>query len=393
MDTAYSPPLALTAISGVFLALGAACALVVAGDILLRRGWHSMMWIMIPVYIINATYMLPIELFVYFKYGRPSPPQKEGQITSKAGADADTGTAAGCHHHASASAEKKQAPEQSSPPDSAQSSTSPITNQTTNAATNPTHGRPAADNSGPQHESCETAAFSENPARTTAPTAPPGRSDAQDSASEPRDDFSASSETENAELSKPRADHGHGNDYYNSAAPAHEAAAEPAGGDGGGGGHCHMHASSRPMYATVLVGVSHCGAGCVLGDLVGEWLVYGTGATINGEMIWPELLIDYAFALLFGIIFQYFSIAPMSGVWGPKSVWRAAKADILSLTSFEIGCFGWMVAFQVGIFGYKLSMATWTYWWMMQIGIVLGFGTAMPVNWWLISQGIKEPCA
>ncbi|KAI6872399.1 hypothetical protein KC338_g2139 [Hortaea werneckii] len=387
MDTAYSPPLALTVISGVFLALGAACALVVAGDILLRRGWQSMMWIMIPVYIINATYMLPIELFVYFKYGRPSPPPKESQPANEAGPDA--GAASGCRHHASASAEQKQAPEQSSLPDSAQSSTSPFTNQAT-GATNPTHGRSADRNSGPRHESCgETAAtFSEHPAGTSAPAAPPAaHSDAQACASEPRDDFSASSETEKAELSKPRADDGHGNDY--STAPAHEAATAQA----GGGGHCHMHGSSRPMYATVLVGVSHCGAGCVLGDLVGEWLVYGTGATINGEKIWPELLIDYAFALLFGIVFQYFSIAPMSGVWGPKSVWRAAKADILSLTSFEVGAFGWMVAFQVGIFGYKLSMATWTYWWMMQIGMVLGFGTAMPVNWWLISQGIKEPCA
>ncbi|GAB1732947.1 hypothetical protein NU195Hw_g201t1 [Hortaea werneckii] len=388
MDTAYSPPLALTVISGVFLALGAACALVVAGDILLRRGWQSMMWIMIPVYIINATYMLPIELFVYFKYGRPSPPQKESKPSNQTGADA--GAASGCHRHASPSAEQKQAPEQSSLPDSAQNSTSPITNQATDA-TNPAHDRSADRNSGPRHESCgETAAaFSEHPAGNSAPAAPPAaHSDAQARASEPRDDFSASSEAEKAELSKPRADDGHGND--DSTTPGHEAAAAQT---GGGGGHCHMHGSSRPMYATVLVGVSHCGAGCVLGDLVGEWLVYGTGATINGEKIWPELLIDYAFALLFGIIFQYFSIAPMSGVWGPKSVWRAAKADILSLTSFEVGAFGWMVAFQVGIFGYKLSMATWTYWWMMQIGMVLGFGTAMPVNWWLISQGIKEPCA
>ncbi|KAI7280664.1 hypothetical protein KC343_g1479 [Hortaea werneckii] len=393
MDTAYTPPLALTVISGVFLALGAACALIVAGDILLRKGWQSMMWIMIPVYIINATYMLPIELFVYFKYGRPSPLQKESKSSDQTGADA--GAASGCrhHHHASPSAEQKQAPEQTSLPDSALSSTSPITNQATDAteASNLTHGRCVGSRSGPQHESCDetAAAFLADPAATSAPAAPPAaHSDAQACAPELRDDFSASSETEKAELSKPRADVGHGNN--DSTAPGHEAAAAQT---GGGGGHCHMHGSSRPMYATVLVGVSHCGAGCVLGDLVGEWLVYGTGATINGEMIWPELLIDYAFALLFGIIFQYFSIAPMSGVWGPKSVWRAAKADILSLTSFEIGCFGWMVAFQVGIFGYRLSMATWTYWWMMQIGMALGFGTAMPVNWWLISQGIKEPCA
>ncbi|GAB7338227.1 hypothetical protein MBLNU457_4562t1 [Dothideomycetes sp. NU457] len=155
--------------------------------------------------------------------------------------------------------------------------------------------------------------------------------------------------------------------------------------------HCHHH-TSRPFLATVLIGVSHCGAGCVLGDLVGEWLVYGTSTTIAGHSIWAELLIDYAFALLFGIVFQYFSIAPMSGEYGPKSVWRAIKADVLSLTSFEIGAFGWMVAYQVGIWGYRLEMNTWTYWWMMQVGMAMGFATAAPVNWFLLTWGIKEPC-
>lgn len=146
------------------------------------------------------------------------------------------------------------------------------------------------------------------------------------------------------------------------------------------------------MYVTVLAGVSHCGAGCVLGDIVGEWLVYGTGAKINGEMLWPALLVDYAFALLFGVAFQYFSIAPMSGQYGPKTIWRAFKADVISLTSFEIGAFGWMIIYQAAIFDYKLEMTTWPYWWMMQIGMAMGFATAVPVNWWLITKGIKEPC-
>jgi hypothetical protein len=67
-------------------------------------------------------------------------------------------------------------------------------------------------------------------------------------------------------------------------------------------------------------------------------------------------LLDYAFALLFGIFFQYFSIAPMSGDYGPKSLWRAAKADFLSLTFFEIGLFGWMAIFQLAIFDLKLGL-------------------------------------
>jgi hypothetical protein len=54
--------------------------------------------------------------------------------------------------------------------------------------------------------------------------------------------------------------------------------------------HNHM-STDRPMFATVTVGVCHCGAGCLLGDIVGEWLVYGTGAQIRGRMIWAEFLV------------------------------------------------------------------------------------------------------
>lgn len=49
--------------------------------------------------------------------------------------------------------------------------------------------------------------------------------------------------------------------------------------------------NSTPFYVSVLIGVTHCGAGCVLGDIVGEWIVYGTNVTINGRSLWPEFLI------------------------------------------------------------------------------------------------------
>ena len=78
-------------------------------------------------------------------------------------------------------------------------------------------------------------------------------------------------------------------------------------------------------------------------------------------------MVDYAFALLFGVVFQYFSIAPMSGEYGPKTIWRAVKADFLSLTFFEIGLFGWMAIFQIAIFDWKLQTNNVVYWWMMQV--------------------------
>lgn len=65
--------------------------------------------------------------------------------------------------------------------------------------------------------------------------------------------------------------------------------------------HCHMHhgSSDRPIFATITVAVCHCGAGCLLGDIVGEWLLYGAGITIQGRSLWAEYLIGKLSSLSF----------------------------------------------------------------------------------------------
>lgn len=104
--------------------------------------------------------------------------------------------------------------------------------------------------------------------------------------------------------------------------------------------HCHHYTSSiaRTMLTNVLVEVARYGSGCVLGHVVGQWSVYSTNATIN-EILWPALLVDFASALVLDVAFHYLLIAPTSGECEFKTVWRAAKEDVLSLTSFEVGAF------------------------------------------------------
>jgi len=53
----------------------------------------------------------------------------------------------------------------------------------------------------------------------------------------------------------------------------------------------HKRGGKMPIFASITIAVCHCGAGCVLGDLIGEWLVYGANVTINGRTLWPEFLI------------------------------------------------------------------------------------------------------
>jgi hypothetical protein len=150
-------------------------------------------------------------------------------------------------------------------------------------------------------------------------------------------------------------------------------------------------APDRPFWTKVAVGVSHCGAGCTLGDIVAEWAVFAFGLQIAGLALPAEYLGDYVLALTFGIAFQYFAIAPMRGLGFRTGIVQAAKADVASLTAFEVGLFAWMALMALVFFPQPhLHPDSPVYWFGMQIGMVLGFFTAWPVNVWLIRAGIKE---
>jgi hypothetical protein len=152
----------------------------------------------------------------------------------------------------------------------------------------------------------------------------------------------------------------------------------------GGGGP-----PKKPGWATVLVGALHCGAGCALGDLVAEWLVFALGLTLFGSKLGAAFPIDFALAYAFGIVFQYFSIAPMRGLGPAEGMKAAVKADTLSLVAYEIGMFAWMALVKLALFP-GLEPTRWLFWWMMQIAMLVGLATTYPVNAWLIRTGLKE---
>ncbi len=142
---------------------------------------------------------------------------------------------------------------------------------------------------------------------------------------------------------------------------------------------------------SVGLGVSHCGAGCTLGDIAGAWIVFATGWTLLGLALPAEYIVDFSLAFALGIAFQYFSIAPMRGLGFRAGIKAALKADTLSLLAFEVGLFGWMAVMQLVLFtDPHLTPDHAAYWFLMQIGMVLGFLTAVPVNVWLVRRGIKE---
>jgi hypothetical protein len=150
---------------------------------------------------------------------------------------------------------------------------------------------------------------------------------------------------------------------------------------------------ARPWWVTMAIEVSHCGSGCTLGDVISEFAIFGLGLTIAGLTLGAEYVGDYILALAFGIVFQYFAIAPMRGLGLKDGLIAAAKADFISLTAFEVGLFGWMAVMAFVLFPapHHLTPSSAAYWLLMQIGMIIGYFTSWPANVWLVNRGIKVP--
>ncbi|WP_410071414.1 DUF4396 domain-containing protein [Alistipes putredinis] len=149
--------------------------------------------------------------------------------------------------------------------------------------------------------------------------------------------------------------------------------------------NCH------PKWRSVVLSTLHCGAGCTLADLTGEWFTWIVPISIGGSLILGSWVLNYLLALVFGIGFQYAAIRSMHRISPGEALLKAGEADFLSLTAWQAGMYGWMsLVFLVFFSDDTLPRTGWTFWFMMQIAMLCGFFAALPVNRMLIRKGVKH---
>ena len=149
---------------------------------------------------------------------------------------------------------------------------------------------------------------------------------------------------------------------------------------------------SPPTLAQVAVGTSHCGAGCMISDVLCEFAIAAAGITLLGSILWAEFTIDFAVAWAVGILFQYFAIKPMRPRLSVRdAVWAAIKADTLSILAFQVGMYCWMAFVYFKLFpSPHLTAFDPRYWLLMQVAMICGYATSLPMNRLLIGLGLKE---
>lgn len=149
----------------------------------------------------------------------------------------------------------------------------------------------------------------------------------------------------------------------------------------------HTHeAFVKPLWKQGVGSTVHC----VAGDATGIILAAAITAVL-GLPMWADVLIEYAAGFLFGLlIFQSLFMRAIMGGSYAENVRRSFIPELVSMNSMMAGMAPVMITLMMG----RDMRAMWPgeplFWFVMSLGVTVGFMVAYPVNVWLVTRQLKH---
>jgi manganese oxidase len=129
---------------------------------------------------------------------------------------------------------------------------------------------------------------------------------------------------------------------------------------------------------------------CVAGDATGIILA-ATVTALLGFPMWFDVIVEYAFGFLLGLlVFQSLFMREIMGGSYTENMRRSFVPELLSMNMMMAGMAPVMILLMMG----RDMRAMWPgeplFWFVMSLGITVGFLIAYPINVWLVAKGMKH---
>lgn len=142
----------------------------------------------------------------------------------------------------------------------------------------------------------------------------------------------------------------------------------------------------RPMWKQSLGSTLHCVAGDATGVIIAAVI---TG--LLGLPMWLDMTCEYLAGFVMGLfIFQALFMRDMFGGSYRTALTRSFMPEFLSMNTMMAGMFPVMVRLMMGRDMRAMDPRELLFWGVMAVSITVGFFTAYPMNWWLVSRGLKH---
>jgi hypothetical protein len=110
-----------------------------------------------------------------------------------------------------------------------------------------------------------------------------------------------------------------------------------------------------------------------------------------GLPMWFDMTAEYVLGFAFGLfIFQALFMKDIMGGSYRTALTSSFIPEWVSMNAMMAGMFPTMVAIMMGRDMRAMDPHKLLYWGTMSLSIGVGFLTAYPINWWLVSKGLKH---
>lgn len=127
------------------------------------------------------------------------------------------------------------------------------------------------------------------------------------------------------------------------------------------------------------------GGASAVAHLVAVPFVVAVGWTIAGLAMWPMIIVIAVLVVVMVAVYERVAgYGPRAGHAHGLSVAAAIVSAVITVVAFDIGMVGWMLLLH---FNNAMPAVTdGTFWFLMQVGVLVGLLTGYPAVKWLLSR-------
>jgi manganese oxidase len=142
----------------------------------------------------------------------------------------------------------------------------------------------------------------------------------------------------------------------------------------------------RPLWKQGVGSTVHCIAGDATGIITAAVITSALGLPM-----WIDLIVEYVAGFGFGLfIFQALFMKGMMGGSYLVALRSSFVPEWLSMNMMAAGMFPVMIFLMMGRDMRAMEPTEPLFWAVMSLGVIVGFGTAYPVNMWMVAKNLKH---
>ncbi|ORM69192.1 DUF4396 domain-containing protein [Pantoea rwandensis] len=142
-------------------------------------------------------------------------------------------------------------------------------------------------------------------------------------------------------------------------------------------------------WQTIFISTSLSAAACIFGDLMTLPIVTLLNQFAINPTLWMQGLICALISLLIGYFLQFLAIRQREKRSLASALLLALKTETFPLLIYQLGIFIFMALALKFILNQQINPLLVTFWFMLQLSMLIGFVFSWPANHFLIKRGLN----